>query len=243
MLGSIISGVGNAIGGIFGAKQSGKNVQAQIQANKELAQYQYSKDLEMWNRQNEYNSPSEAMERFREAGINPNLVVEGASSWGQAKEMPKYQSVTADYTKVQNKMAAVMQTLGMFNDFRLKNAQVSNMNAVSRSANAKASLDEMRKEVLSGISTGKRYEWDKEKNKYVTSYDYDTNYGHQVHQALMKSMSDIDRNISQVQLQSQEQQLRQFEINMWKTLQNENFSGTKFEKMTRDFFRAIYLRK
>lgn len=39
--------------------------------NKQMAQYQNDWNLEMWNRQNEYNSPRETMNRLVDAGINP----------------------------------------------------------------------------------------------------------------------------------------------------------------------------
>lgn len=58
------------LGGLF-------NIGATKSAGKDqlkLAQYQYDKAVEMWNRQNEYNSPKSQMARLAEAGLNPNLV-------------------------------------------------------------------------------------------------------------------------------------------------------------------------
>lgn len=62
-----------------------------LKQNKELADYQYSKELDMWNRQNEYNSPASQMARYQEAGLNPNLIY-GQGSSGNAVSLPHYQA-------------------------------------------------------------------------------------------------------------------------------------------------------
>ena len=66
--------VGPAITGAISANQSRKNVQDTIAHQRQMQEYEWSKNLEMWNLQNEYNSPSAQMERFKEAGLNPNLI-------------------------------------------------------------------------------------------------------------------------------------------------------------------------
>ena len=50
----------------------------------ELARYKYQKDLEMWNLQNQYNSPAAQMARLAEAGLSPNLVYGGGNVTGNA---------------------------------------------------------------------------------------------------------------------------------------------------------------
>lgn len=60
-------------------------------ANRQLSEYEWSKNLEMWNLQNEYNSPSAQMQRLKDAGINPNLALSNVSS-GTATTLPKYQA-------------------------------------------------------------------------------------------------------------------------------------------------------
>lgn len=42
--------------------------------NKNLMRQQYNYNLDLWNKQNEYNSPTAQMQRLQEAGLNPNLV-------------------------------------------------------------------------------------------------------------------------------------------------------------------------
>lgn len=88
---ALISGVGgllgNALGGIFGNKSGKRQLQAVRETNqanlqmneannqlqRELAQQKYDKDLEQWNRQNEYNAPTAQKQRLLDAGLNPAL--------------------------------------------------------------------------------------------------------------------------------------------------------------------------
>jgi len=67
-------------------------------ANRKLAEYSYQKDLEQWNRANEYNSPVKQMERLSQAGLNPNLVYGGGSSTGNTTTAtsPRYNPPTID---------------------------------------------------------------------------------------------------------------------------------------------------
>lgn len=62
-------------------------------ANRQLAEYEWSKNLEMWNLQNEYNSPTAQMQRLKDAGLNPNMMYGNISS-GNASVLPKYQAPT-----------------------------------------------------------------------------------------------------------------------------------------------------
>lgn len=69
VLGGLLSGAGSVLGSAFGLMGQG----AQNRANMRLAEYQHNKNVEMWKMQNEYNSPSAQMERYREAGLNLTL--------------------------------------------------------------------------------------------------------------------------------------------------------------------------
>ena len=74
-LGSLGVGVGTSavssgLNALFGNSAASKTRKHQ----RWLAEYQYQKDLEMWNKQNEYNNPSNQMARLKDAGLNPNLV-------------------------------------------------------------------------------------------------------------------------------------------------------------------------
>lgn len=132
-IGSALQGIGNIIGSGMQAKQSGKNVEATNRANRQLAEYAYSKDLEQWHRSNLYNDPSQQMARLRGAGLNPRLIY-GASSGGaagMASQSPKYQAPRMDYSGRQSIAGAALQNIPNFiNEYqtlKLNSAQIDNL--------------------------------------------------------------------------------------------------------------------
>ncbi len=71
----ITSGI-NLVGGLFGAHQNNKNqealMQKQIEAQKQLQRNQNQWNLDMWNKQNEYNTPFNQRSLYEDAGLNPS---------------------------------------------------------------------------------------------------------------------------------------------------------------------------
>lgn len=89
--------------------------------NRKLAEYSYEKNVDMWNRQNEYNSPEQQMLRYKQAGLNPNLIYDGgSSSSGNATQLPKYDAPTLSYdTKLPN----ILDMMSRYQDIELKQKQ------------------------------------------------------------------------------------------------------------------------
>ena len=83
-----VSSVGSMIGQNRAIRQQIKAQQQENQKNREynlmLARTQNQWNIEQWQRENDYNSPTAQMSRFRAAGLNPNLAYgqmsNGASS-------------------------------------------------------------------------------------------------------------------------------------------------------------------
>lgn len=61
---------------------------------KKLMDKQYEQALDMWNRQNEYNDPSAQMERFRRAGLNPDLIYSQMGNGSPAQMVSTEQNVS-----------------------------------------------------------------------------------------------------------------------------------------------------
>ena len=76
--------LGSLVGGIFGLAGQSLNYGFQ----KRLQDRQNEFNLQMWNLQNEYNSPAAQMKRFEEAGLNPALMY-GSASPGNAMSTPQ----------------------------------------------------------------------------------------------------------------------------------------------------------
>lgn len=116
---AIISGGAQIAGGLLSGRMS-------YRKSLKLADYAYGKDLEMWNRMNEYNLPANQMKRLAEAGLNPNMMYGTGQGANVAKEMPKYQAPTAKYDI---DMPNVVGMLSAYQDIKIKKAQVDNLNA------------------------------------------------------------------------------------------------------------------
>lgn len=149
-IGSAIAGAGSVISSGQQAKVARENTDKTIAANKKMAEYQYSKDLEMWNQGNKYNSPSAQMDRLKAAGLNPNLVYGSGSAAGNTSgQLPKYNAPTVDYNykppvdiggAIEGATGGFAQGLGMFQDMRLKQAQSDNMKEQNKTLKAEAEL-------------------------------------------------------------------------------------------------------
>lgn len=79
--------------GLLGLANSGANREAQAEENRINREWNEKMihearewELEQWNRTNEYNSPEQQMQRFSEAGLNPNLIY-GQGSPGLAGQL------------------------------------------------------------------------------------------------------------------------------------------------------------
>lgn len=135
----IFKSVGKAIGsvagpivsGIFGIASSLLNNKAQSGANKtnmEIAQMnnEWSErmmekthlyDLEMWNKNNEYNDPSKQVERLTKAGINPALALSnigtGQAGGGNSVGLPSPSSASVQPMRYEGFANAINNSIQM----------------------------------------------------------------------------------------------------------------------------------
>lgn len=70
--------------------ESKKLARDQYYYNMDLANRQNAANIEMWNMQNEYNSPKAQMARLKAAGLNPNMIYNnGSASTGNSSSPPE----------------------------------------------------------------------------------------------------------------------------------------------------------
>lgn len=123
--------------GYTGPGTQNRNVDKTIAANKELAEYQYSKDLEMWERANAYNSPQSQMARLREAGLNPNMVYGSGSVVGNTtSQLPHYNAPNVEYDY--RSPVDLGSMISLYQNMQLRGAQIENVKASTRLTNASA---------------------------------------------------------------------------------------------------------
>lgn len=95
VLGSAGQTAASGLFGWIGAKR-------QREFQKEMASTAYQRDMEMWQKANEYNTPQQQMARLKDAGLNPNLVYGNGSVVGNTtQQTPKYQNYQTPVHTVQ----------------------------------------------------------------------------------------------------------------------------------------------
>lgn len=80
-----VQAMGNIAGPLIGQERQAKH-------NKNLAEWQHNKNLELLKFQLDYNSPAAQMKRFEEAGLNPHLVYSQGTS-GNMQSAPSAPSI------------------------------------------------------------------------------------------------------------------------------------------------------
>lgn len=104
VIGSGISAVGNAIGGVLSSQSNKKLMREQMRWQESMYARQLQDARENWKMQNEYNSPANQRKLLEEAGYNPGMMgsdLQSASSadniaMGNVPSAPSY-SMTPNY--------------------------------------------------------------------------------------------------------------------------------------------------
>lgn len=122
---AIAAVAGSAINAWSSARQTKKT----NQANMDMAKYQY-----------EMNSPANVMQRYKDAGLNPNLIYSQAGGSGASYQAPKldYRRPPIDFPNM----------VSMYQDVQLKQAQIENMSANTASINARTINEKLRSPIL-----------------------------------------------------------------------------------------------
>lgn len=126
----LASGVSGIFGGISSAISSStqrKIAREYNQAQRELAEYQNEWNLEMWNKQNAYNSPVQQMARYQAAGLNPHLIY-GQGSNGNSQAVPK--AASYDIAKVPRLDAGSAFNNALNSAMQMANIELVNANKV-----------------------------------------------------------------------------------------------------------------
>ena len=144
------------LGAGINALSTSKQNQKQREWNEKMYGIQRADALADWQRQNEYNSPLQQMQRLKEAGLNPNLVYgKGADAMAQGPIRSTHVK-SWNPTAPQVNLAPVAETLGRYYDYKLKEAQTNNVQQLTQNAKTKNDLDVLEKTLkLQSIDKGK----------------------------------------------------------------------------------------
>ena len=159
-------------------------------ANMDMAQWQYQAALEQWQRENEYNSPAAQMQRYMDAGLNPNLIYgqQNLSAGSPQPSAPTAQAPKMMNTRTQRAMAklnavtgaaqAIMSTLGEFQTLQQKAVQIDMVKANTKLILANAANAEDTG-ILNGYAIQqamantfmKQFDWKHQRERYSLETD------------------------------------------------------------------------
>lgn len=134
MWGALAAGIISFVGSLIMANRQEK-------ANKGLAATQNEANTRMLKEQLEYNKPKNQMERFQEAGLNPNLI------YGQGS--PGNQTAPLTYPDIKpTDLSRIMDAVPLFNQTMLAQSQVQAQNAKTRQTYAVTEVNKLQAKVL-----------------------------------------------------------------------------------------------
>lgn len=113
----------------------------QNRENRKLAEYQNSANLEYMRQQNAYNTPQMQMQRFKEAGLNPNLIYGQGTPGNQSSSVQAADIKPTDYQ-------SMAKVLPLLNQTRMVNSQVQATDAKTRQTTVMTELNKVQKQVL-----------------------------------------------------------------------------------------------
>lgn len=120
-------------------KYNKKLAEFQNNINRENAQWAFDKELELRKYQADYDSPQAQMQRFKDAGLNPNLIYGNGSAAAGSFEAPNFPSVPG--VSVGQVDAASLGSLGTdFNQARLMASQANLANTRTEESSTKQDL-------------------------------------------------------------------------------------------------------
>jgi len=205
----IAAGASIAGQAINAGSQSATN-QSQLSYSREMYDKQRADSLADWNMQNAYNSPKEQMIRFKEAGLNPNLIY-GQMSNSPVVRSSSPQSYNPTAPQVDLGSTANM-ALGQYYDTQLKTAQIDLV---------KAQADATMKEALIKAVTNEKLQ---KELPYATQ-----NMEAQLSNMLLKNQSQDQQN-----RQMFPEQLKQAKANIQQTLASTNLTNEQKIKVSQE---------
>lgn len=121
-LAALLPGVGSMISSIVGGLFSSSSENRRYEEQRALMYEQNSLQRDFWRENNEYNTPSAQMRRYKSAGVNPYMAISSPNT-------STYGSVVASTPQVPDKAPIIMRTVdGLMRAFMMK-AQVDNLNS------------------------------------------------------------------------------------------------------------------
>lgn len=138
---ALISAGGNLLGQAGNIMSQGSMNRKTRAWNEKMYGVQRQDALADWTMQNEYNSPQAQMQRYRDAGLNPNLIYGNGSAAGGSAGDVRSTNVAAWHPDAPTvNMGGITGSLMAYYDIQMKEAQVDNLKVQNTVATQEALL-------------------------------------------------------------------------------------------------------
>lgn len=237
-----LSPIGSVVSGLVGGTADYLTGLSNQKASKEMLQLQNDYNTEMWNKSNEYNTPTNVIQRYQDAGINSGAAASAALGsvasaspvQSSSQNMPSIQGVGSNLVAGFNNAANLLQQVDLVkSEVNKNNAQEDlyksqNKLTQQETLNAAREFDKISSEIS---KIGAEQDWTEEqtreakeifqiiKEKTGAERDKAINEARQVIKLIEKIDSDIKTNEST-------QQVNQSVVMVNKSISNEHNANT-----------------
>lgn len=135
---------------------------AEFTQTTQLQDKQNQFNLDMWNLQNEYNSPQAQMQRFQEAGLNPNLMYSQGTAGNNANAPAKN---VPDYSRSWDRLSRTFNLVNLMNSI----AELKKNSAEAQIAEIQAERDWSHMEGDKALAS--QYDYDMQTGMYIPHVD------------------------------------------------------------------------
>lgn len=196
----VTSGI-NFVGGLFGAHKNNQNqaalMQKQIEAQKLMQKNQNQWNLDMWNKQNEYNTPFNQRSLYEDAGLNPSYFMgqgNGTAGSVQSSTMsaPSAPSPAGDYGFLSSIGSTILQQELLKSEIRKNNADAGLTGAQMKTEDLLRDAKLQFTQAQAGLTQAQKGEVDAKIENLKANTEY---------QKALKGLTDTDRQIQEVVLQ------------------------------------------
>ena len=191
-------------------------VKEQNKQQMKLAEYGYSKDLEMWNKQNQYNTPTQQMERLKAAGLNPALVYGNGAVGNTSGSIPHYNTPTVNRNEARFTAPELMSIINQYQDMKYKSAVTDQVRKSIELKNKDLELKGIDKAIKTSVSLQKSLDYKKAANLEQYSYDLAKANLERKYQEIKKGIYEIQKKPYQVENERLKNQILESDANMRK---------------------------
>lgn len=174
-------------------------VKQQNKQQMKLAEYGYSNDLEMWNKQNQYNTPTAQMERLKAAGLNPALVYGNGAVGNTSGSIPHYNTPTVNRNEARFTAPELLSIINQYQDSKYKSAVTDQVRKSIELKNKDLELKGIDQAIKTSVSLQKSLDYKKAANLEKYSYDLAKANLEKKYQEIKKGIYELQKKPYQVE--------------------------------------------